>query len=260
MGKVTTATRVSTRASLAFVLLATAIGATRAEAAAAPPCAGLRLQAGTLQTALTLLGKEKGFEVSFGNDKVAKLEVKAGPLDGKTCLAAMTRFLEELNLNFALAEGPGKSIKRIVVVDFKSTLPADTASRTAAAPEAAEAAPEVKPEEPPTPEAEPGPRKDKEPPTEDELIDMGDGMKMFKVPPPYVPMTPGLIPPNAVPAGPEVLGESYHGAESAQPNAVLVPTTTTGPAPAPPAKGSPFPGSPVPPNVPQPKPKPTPQS
>ncbi len=241
-----------------------AVASTPSHAAATVPCSGLRLKAGTLQTALTLLGREKGFEVTFGSENVAKLEVKAGPLDGKTCLAAMTRFLEELNLNFALAEGPGKSIKRVVVVDFKSAMPADTTSRAAdgQAPEAPEVAPEVKPEEPPVPEAEPGPRKDKEPPADDELIDMGDGMKMFKVPPPFVPMAPGLIPPNAVAAGPEVLGESYHGAESAQPNAVLVPTTTTSPTPTP-AKGSPFPGSPVPPippNVPQPKPKPTPQS
>lgn len=248
--------RMSLQASVAFVIVAIGLGAARAEAApGTAPCSGLRLKAGTLQSALTTLGKERGFEVSFGNPSVARLGVKAGAIEGKTCLAAMTKFLEDLNLNFALAEGPGKSIKRIVVVDFKSALPADTASRaTAHAPEAQEAAPEVRPEEPAAPEAEPEPRKDREPPSEDELIDMGDGMKMYKVPPPYVPMTPGLIPPNAVAAGPEVLGESYHGAETAQPNAVLVPTTTSTPAPVPTK------GAPVPPNVPQPKPKPTPQS
>lgn len=253
-----TSRRLGTRTlvGVSFVFALSATNA-RSQAPAAPenPCAGMKLPAGTLEEALTGLGSKRGFEVSFANPLIRATAVAETPLLGANCVASITRALEDLNLSFAISEGPRKTVRKVVVVDFKSAV-----SSGPALPPNSNAIPEVV-EEPPIVEAEAAaaaePRKDKEPPSDDELIDMGDGMKLFKVPPVYVPMAPGLVPPNAVVAGPEVLAESHHGAETAQTNAVVTPTTAPAPAPTTPGK-TPFPGSPVPPNA--PKPKPSPQS
>jgi hypothetical protein len=205
----------------------------------------LKLPAGTLEEALTELGRKQGFEVSFAKPAIAQLAVKEEPLTGASCVAAITQALDDLNLSFAVGEGPGRSILKVVVVDFKSTVSAPAITEFPAFPDTGPVVSEIG--ENAAGETESEPRKDKEPPTDDELIDMGDGMKLYKVPPVYVPMTPGLIPPNAVVAGPEVLAESHH--------AVVTPTTTPAPIPANGGK-APFPGSPLPPNVPTPRPSP----
>jgi hypothetical protein len=252
------ATATHTLLGACFVLALSSKGVwSQAVLTPAPPpnaCAGLKLPAGTLEQALSELGRKQGFEVSIAKPAIAQLAVKEEPLTGASCVAAITQALDDLNLSFAVGEGPGRSILKVVVVDFKSTVSTQATPQVPALPDTESFTSDIV-EEPAASETESEPRKDKEPPTDDELIDMGDGMKLYKVPPVYVPMTPGLVPPNAVVAGPEVLAESHHGAETASENAVVTPTTTPAPAPANGGK-APFPGSPLPPNVPNPKPTP----
>ena len=219
------------------------------------PCATMRVPGGTLESSLKTLAKEKGFEVTFANPEVARLSITAGTIEGPNCVAAVTSYLEAHGVNFALTEGRGKTIRKLVVVDFKGIVSPRTAS--AAPAEAAPMAPE--PQVLQQPEPVPGATNPNDKaPDPDELIDRGNGMKEYKIPPPYVPMSPGLVPPNAVVAGSDVLAEGIHGAPDAPPNAVVTPGST----PATPQGGSkktPFPGSPVPPNA-HPVPTPTPHS
>ncbi len=215
-----------TRAGLACVIFAATLSAADGASPAVRRCSGLRLPKGTLKQALTTLGRERGFEVTFGYPRVAQLPVAGGALEGTDCVAELTGLFEALRVSFALSEGAGKSVRKLLVGDFKLAQPAGgppvAASDAAARPESPTVAREAPAEDTTTPK----PEKDKAPDPED-LIDMGDGMKVYKVAPPYVPMTPGLIPPNAVLTGAEAPAETFFGADSEKINPVLAAPAST---------------------------------
>lgn len=222
------------------------------------PCAALTLKTGTLEQSLAELGREKGFEVIFGSPKSASLSIQGGALEGLTCITALAQFLEGRNLSFALSEGPGGSIRKVLIIDFKARLdgPANPA-RPEVAPLPQQAADsEILTE----PVGEPVALK-AEGPDMNDTIDLGDGMKVFRVAPPYVAMSPGLIPPNALVAGPQVGGETHYGDPAGQENAVITPTLKPASASPPvrPRTPSPHPPGALPPNVVVPGPTPPPQ-
>jgi len=220
-------------------------------------CSALTLKAGSLEQSLAELGREKGFEVIFGSPKAADLSIQGGALEGPTCVAALAHFLEGRNLSFALSEGPGGSIRKVLVIDFKAKLDGpENPARPEVAPLPQQAADsEILAE----PVGEPVALK-AEGPDMDDTIDLGDGMKMFRVAPPYVAISPGLIPPNAAVAGPQVGGETHYGDPAGQENAVITPTLKP-PSASPPVRprtpSALFPGA-LPPNVVVPAPTPTP--
>lgn len=222
------------------------------------PCSALTLKAGTLEQSLAELGREKGFEVIFGSPKAAGLSIQGGALDGLTCVTALAQFLEGRNLSFALSEGPGGSIRKVLIIDFKAKPNGpENPAKPEVAPLPQQAADsEILAE----PVGEPVAQK-AEGPDMDDTIDLGDGMKVFRVAPPYVAISPGLIPPNAVVAGPQVWAETHYGDPAGQANAVITPTLKS-PSASPPVRPntpSVISPGPLPPNVVVPGPTPTPQ-
>lgn len=221
------------------------------------PCAALTLKAGTLEQSLAELGREKGFDVIFGSPKAASLSIQGGALDGLTCVTALAQFLEGRNLSFALSEGPGGSIRKVLIIDFKAK---PDGPENPAKPEAVPLPQQAEDRElVAEPVGEPVPQK-AEGQDMDDTIDLGDGMKVFRVAPPHVAMSPGLIPPNAVVAGPHVGSETHYGDPAGQENAVITPTLKP-PSASPPVRprtpSALFPGA-LPPNVVVPAPTPTP--
>jgi hypothetical protein len=102
--------RFDARATLAAVLGFVVSGSSLAgtpKVIAAAPCATMRVPAGTLESSLKTLAKEKGFEVTFANPEVARLSIAEGTIEGPNCVAAVTSYLEARGVNFALTEGRG---------------------------------------------------------------------------------------------------------------------------------------------------------
>ena len=223
------------------------------QGAAARPCSGLTLPKGTLQSALSALSEKHGFSATVANAKVGEIAVAAQTLEGSTCVAALSTFLENLRLSFALSQDSRGGIKHLVIIDFKSQPSAGPILPIAPAADIAE-----QPITQPSPEEVPASRKAQEPTDPDEVIDMGDGMKIYKVPPKYVPMSPGLVPPNAVVTGPEVLGEGVFGTGAVPVNAAINPATNA-PAMTKPLGPPAFAAPRTPPNALPPKASPTPQ-